>query len=73
MGTPAEESEAGKAMLLRKGAFRDIDVAIMAHPGRQDCLRLAFTSSQKVCSPSTLNDFLLIKGAITRRNKGQLL
>ncbi|XP_077565005.1 xaa-Arg dipeptidase-like [Haemaphysalis longicornis] len=48
MGTPAEESEAGKAMLLRKGAFRDIDVAIMAHPGRQDCLRLAFTSSQKI-------------------------
>ncbi len=32
MGTPAEESIGGKAILIEKGAFNDIDIAVMAHP-----------------------------------------
>ena len=32
MGTPAEESIGGKAILIERGAFKDIDLALMAHP-----------------------------------------
>ena len=32
MGTPAEESIGGKVLLIEKGAFKDIDIAVMAHP-----------------------------------------
>lgn len=32
MGTPAEEALGGKCMLLKKGAFKDIDAALMVHP-----------------------------------------
>ncbi|KAL1480046.1 hypothetical protein MTO96_051366 [Rhipicephalus appendiculatus] len=40
MGTPAEESAGGKVLLLEKGAFKDIDAALMAHPGPRDLLKL---------------------------------
>ena len=33
MGTPAEEGAGGKIMLIERGAFKDIDIAVMAHPG----------------------------------------
>ncbi|XP_065883444.1 xaa-Arg dipeptidase-like [Dysidea avara] len=32
MGTPAEEGLGGKVKLIEKGAFDDVDVAMMAHP-----------------------------------------
>ena len=32
MGTPAEESVGGKVTLIQRGAFKDIDIAVMAHP-----------------------------------------
>lgn len=32
IGTPAEESGAGKAILIEKGVFADIDAALMMHP-----------------------------------------
>lgn len=32
LGTPAEESFGGKVVLLKKGAMRGLDAAIMAHP-----------------------------------------
>ena len=32
LGTPAEEGGAGKILLIRAGAFRDVDVAMMVHP-----------------------------------------
>ena len=32
MGTPAEEGGGGKAYLIEKGAFDDIDLAVMVHP-----------------------------------------
>ncbi|KAG0434869.1 hypothetical protein HPB47_018817 [Ixodes persulcatus] len=46
LGTPAEENCGGKEMLLQKGAFKDVDVALMAHPGRRDALKMGFTASQ---------------------------
>jgi amidohydrolase len=36
MGTPAEESGGGKALLLKAGAFDDISAAVMIHPGPAD-------------------------------------
>ncbi|MFC4064456.1 M20 family metallopeptidase [Actinoplanes subglobosus] len=33
LGTPAEESGAGKQLMLERGAFDDVTVAMMAHPG----------------------------------------
>jgi amidohydrolase len=32
-GTPGEEGDAGKAQMEQKGAFRDIDIAMISHPG----------------------------------------
>lgn len=32
LGTPAEERGAGKALMLRQGAFDDVDAAMMVHP-----------------------------------------
>ncbi len=36
IGTPAEEEGAGKALMIERGGFRDIDIAVMAHPGPAD-------------------------------------
>ena len=33
LGCPAEENGGGKVDLIRAGAFKDIDVAMMCHPG----------------------------------------
>ena len=35
LGTPAEEGGGGKILLVRAGAFRDIDLAMMVHPADQ--------------------------------------
>ena len=35
LGTPAEEGGGGKIILLEKGLFEDLDVAMMVHPGDQ--------------------------------------
>ena len=32
LGTPAEEDQCGKAIMLERGAFEGVDVALMAHP-----------------------------------------
>ncbi|KAK8777680.1 hypothetical protein V5799_028982 [Amblyomma americanum] len=48
LGTPAEESHGGKELLLQKGAFTDVDVAVMVHPIHQDSLRAGFNASQKI-------------------------
>ncbi|KAL1486531.1 hypothetical protein MTO96_046920, partial [Rhipicephalus appendiculatus] len=48
IGTPAEEHLGGKEMLLQKGAFQDIDVAMMVHPMHQDTLRLNLNASQQM-------------------------
>ena len=36
LGTPAEEGGGGKVLLINKGAFNDIDIAIMVHPAPDD-------------------------------------
>lgn len=36
LGTPAEESLAGKVIMLERGAFQGVDVALMAHPAPVD-------------------------------------
>ncbi|CAM2923384.1 peptidase M20 [Mycobacterium intermedium] len=36
LGTPAEESGGGKALMLEAGAFDDVAVAVMVHPGPTD-------------------------------------
>lgn len=44
MGTPAEEGGMGKELMLQKGAFDDVDVALMSHPEHRDALRLMMTA-----------------------------
>ncbi|KAM7307274.1 hypothetical protein ISCGN_010910 [Ixodes scapularis] len=39
LGTPAEENGSGKQLLIDKGAFRDLDVAVMVHPASMSILR----------------------------------
>lgn len=48
LGTPAEESAGGKVLLLEKGAFKDVDAALMAHPGRQDALKVHFNARRQM-------------------------
>jgi len=36
LGTPAEELHGGKVIMAQRGAFKDIDVAMMVHPSRHD-------------------------------------
>ncbi len=36
LGTPAEETGGGKVLMLDRGAFDDVTVAMMAHPGPAD-------------------------------------
>ncbi|OBK28594.1 peptidase M20 [Mycobacterium asiaticum] len=36
LGTPAEESGGGKALMLRAGTFDDVALAVMVHPGPSD-------------------------------------
>lgn len=36
LGTPAEESGGGKALMLQAGTFDDVAVAVMVHPGPTD-------------------------------------
>lgn len=48
LGTPGEENCGGKQMLIDKGAFKDIDIALMSHPFPYEALRVAFTARQQV-------------------------
>jgi len=36
MGTPAEELGGGKVVMIEGGAFDNVDIAMMVHPGRSD-------------------------------------
>lgn len=40
MGTPAEELYGSKAILAERGAFEEIDVAMMVHPGSRDTVMI---------------------------------
>ncbi|EKM53333.1 uncharacterized protein PHACADRAFT_259629 [Phanerochaete carnosa HHB-10118-sp] len=45
LGTPAEESEYGKVVLLEKGAYKDMDVCLMCHPAPGPPLSASLASS----------------------------
>lgn len=47
-GTPAEEGGGGKVCMIDRGAFADVDMAMMAHPSPSDCLYPPFLCSTKV-------------------------
>lgn len=44
VGTPAEEHGGGKVLLLERGVFDDVTVAMMVHPGQHDAHPAAFSS-----------------------------
>lgn len=48
MGTPGQEKFGGKEILLQKGAFEDMDAALLAHPAILDCVRLPLAASQQI-------------------------
>lgn len=48
LGTPAEEGGCGKELLIRKGAFKDADVALMAHPENRSALRVRLSARSMV-------------------------
>ncbi len=41
IGTPAEEGKGGKIELLDRGAFADLGIALMAHPGPEDVVEIS--------------------------------
>ena len=44
VGTPAEEHGGGKVLLLERGVFDDVSVAMMVHPAQEDIHPAAFSS-----------------------------
>ena len=48
MGTPAEEGGGGKIEMARKGAFNNIDAAMMIHPSDQDLARMNAIAIQQL-------------------------
>jgi len=48
MGTPAEEAGGGKIKLIEKGAFDDIDLAMMVHPCNRSILEPNFLANSYV-------------------------
>jgi len=46
IGTPAEELYGGKIFLVERGAFADVDVAMMVHPGVIDAAATRFLACQ---------------------------
>lgn len=48
IGTPAEEGGGGKVEMARKGAFKNIDAAIMIHPSDRDLARMNAIAIQQL-------------------------
>lgn len=48
LGTPAEETGCGKELLIRKGALKGLDAALMAHPCPSDILTIQYSASQQL-------------------------
>ncbi len=53
LGTPAEELPGGKIIMAERGAFDNLDVAMMVHPGTQDIA----TSQTLACAPLEVEFF----------------
>ena len=48
LGTPAEEGGGGKEFMLRRGAFDDVDAAMMVHPADHDIATMQIIACQAV-------------------------
>jgi amidohydrolase len=48
LGTPAEEGGGGKAFMADRGAFRDVDAALMVHPADADLYRMHTLANHQV-------------------------
>ena len=48
LGTPAEEGGGGKIEMIARGAFEDVDAALMAHPAPSDLLRPGVSALQQM-------------------------
>ena len=49
LGTPAEEGGGGKILLIEKGGFEGVDVAMMVHPGPIECV-IGLTNARAMLS-----------------------
>ncbi len=47
LGCPAEEAGGGKVDLINAGVFKDIDVALMAHPAKYDAPKMRVLANTK--------------------------
>jgi amidohydrolase len=47
LGTPAEEGGGGKVMMIERGAFEDVDVAMMVHPAGRDLTEMTTVAIQR--------------------------
>jgi amidohydrolase len=48
LGTPAEEGGGGKELMARKGAFADVDCAMMVHPSTEDLAAYPLIANARV-------------------------
>ncbi len=48
LGTPAEEGGGGKEFMIRRGAFDDIDLAMMVHPADRDLRTMHIIAIQRL-------------------------
>lgn len=54
LGTPAEEGGGGKIDLINAGAFKDVDIAMMAHPSQLTLPQPVYVSLTEYVAASTL-------------------
>jgi amidohydrolase len=47
LGSPAEEGGGGKILMIERGAFDDVDVALLLHPSPRDGVRPALTGVRR--------------------------
>lgn len=47
LGSPAEEGGGGKILLIERGAFEDVDLALLLHPSPHDGVRPALTGVER--------------------------
>jgi len=66
LGTPAEELHGGKIILVNRGAFKEIDVALMVHPGTVD----AATTQALACQTIEVDFFGKAAHAAANPEKG---
>ncbi len=52
-GTPAEEGGGGKELMMREGAFADVDVAMMIHPANHDLPKFDAVAVHRVTAKYT--------------------